>query len=285
MTEKGPSGALFQFPGQARLPVARGPGCHNRAKSRRPPVPGLTPRALHAKAQPDPPDDGIAMTHSSSFLALALSLALAAPVLAQTTTAPAEGTPATETPATGEDLAKAGISMGETVDGVGSTYIKETFGDWQLSCVRTEVGVDPCQLYQLMQDDQGNSVAEINLFNLPKGSQAAAGASIVTPLETLLTAQVTMRVDAGQAKRYPFTLCASMGCIARVGFTEAEVNAFKRGNKATFVIVPAMLPDEQVEITMSLTGFTAAYDAVVAANDAADKAQAEAAAAAPKQGN
>jgi invasion protein IalB len=231
------------------------------------------------------------MTFSPSYLALALALTLAAPVAAQTT-APATGTtpttPATEAPVTDEDVAKAGISMGEEVDGIGSTYTKETHGDWQLSCVRSGTEADPCQLYQLMQDDQGNSVAEISIFNLPAGSQAVAGATIVTPLETLLTAQVTMRVDNGQAKRYPFTLCASMGCIARVGFTEAEVNSFRRGNKATFVIVPAMLPDEQVEITMSLTGFTAGYEAVTAANDAADKAAAEAAKAAegaPKQGN
>jgi invasion protein IalB len=230
------------------------------------------------------------MTFSHPLLAVALSFALVGPAAAQTATtppaAPAEGTTAAPTES---DIAAAGISMGEEVDGIGSTYVKESHGDWQVSCVRSETGVDPCQLYQLMQDDQGNSVAEINLFNLPKGGQAAAGASIVTPLETLLTAQVTMRVDGGQAKRYPFTLCASMGCIARVGFTEAELNAFRRGNKATFVIVPAMLPEEQVEITMSLSGFTAGYEAVVAANDAADKAAAEAAKAAgteaPKTGN
>ncbi|MDP2084095.1 MAG: invasion associated locus B family protein [Gemmobacter sp.] len=223
------------------------------------------------------------MKSSASLLALVLTLAFAAPTLAQTTTAPAPGTETTP-PATA--LGSAGISMGEEVDGIGTTYVKETHGDWQLSCVRSDIGADPCQLYQLMQDDQGNSVAEINLFNLPKGSEAAAGASIVTPLETLLTAQVTMRVDNGQAKRYPFTLCASMGCIARVGFTEAELAGFRKGNKATLIIVPAMLPDERVEITMSLKGFTAGYDAVVAANDAADKAAAEAAkAAAPKTGN
>jgi len=230
------------------------------------------------------------MKTSSSLLALALSLALALPAAAQTPPPPAAGA---ETPVTAEEISKAGISMGEEVNAVGTTYIKEAHGDWQLSCVRSGTDADPCQIYQLMQDDQGNSVAEINLFNLPKGSEAAAGASIVTPLETLLTAQITMRVDAGQAKRYPFTLCASVGCIARVGFTEAEIASFRKGNKASFIIVPAMLPDEQVEITMSLKGFTAAYEAVVAANDAADKAAAEAAAeaakaaadAAPKTGN
>lgn len=226
------------------------------------------------------------MKPTHPLFALALSALLAAPALAQTTTAPAapEQKPATEAPAApaaaDEAAEKAGISMGEEVEGIGTTYVKETFDDWQVTCVRTETGIDPCQLYQLMQDDQGNSVAEINMFNLPAGGKAAAGASIVTPLETLLTAQVTMRVDNGQAKRYPFTLCASMGCVARVGFTAEELNSFRKGNKASFIIVPAMLPDEQVQITMSLKGFTAGYEAVVKANDAADKAAAEAAKAA-----
>jgi len=120
-------------------------------------------------------------------------------------------------------------------------------------------------------------VAEINLFNLPPGGQAIAGASIVTPLETLLTAQVTVKIDSAQPKRYPFTLCAPIGCVSRVGFTAAEVDAFRKGNKGTLTIVPAMLPDETVDINLSLKGFTAVWDAMITANEAADKAAQEAA--------
>ncbi len=218
------------------------------------------------------------MYFSKPLLALALSFLITAPALAQTATeapaAPAETT-------TDADVAAAGISLGETVDGLGTTYVKESHGDWQMTCVRSELSDDPCQLYQLLKDTEGNSVAEINLFNLPAGSQAVAGASIVVPLETLLTAQITLRVDNGQAKRYPFTLCATVGCVARIGFTEAEMASFRGGNKATLIIVPAFAPDQQVELNMSLSGFTAGYRAVTTANDLADKAAAAAAAAQP----
>lgn len=220
---------------------------------------------------------------NTPLLALAMSFLLAAPALAQTTTEAPAAAPAdtsTAAPTSDAEVAAAGISMGEEVDGVGTTYVKETHGDWQVNCVRSGLEADPCQLYQLLRDSEGNSVAEINMFNLPAGAQAVAGASIVTPLETLLTAQVTLRVDNAQAKRYPFTLCATVGCISRIGFTQAELNAFRNGKQATIIIVPAMLPDEQVEIGMSLNGITAAYAAVTAANDLADKA---AAAAAPAQ--
>lgn len=214
------------------------------------------------------------MKSSDTIFALAFALFLGAPAFAQTTETPAAPTADTAAPAAegAAPAANAGVSMGQEVDDVGTTYVKETIEDWQVQCVRTGLEADPCQLYQLMKDGQGNSVAEINLFNLPAGGEAFAGASIITPLETLLTAQITMNVDSAAAKRYPFTLCAPMGCVSRVGYTEAEVNALRRGNKATFTIVPAMAPDQKVELTMSLKGFTKAFETVVAANVAADKA-------------
>ncbi|SLN10666.1 Invasion associated locus B (IalB) protein [Pseudoruegeria aquimaris] len=157
------------------------------------------------------------------------------------------------------------LSLGETVvEGprVGDTYVRDTYGDWELRCVKTEDDRDPCQLYQLLRDEVGNSVAEINLFGLEGNGPAAAGATIITPLETLLTQQITLSVDGGAGKRYPFTWCAQIGCVARVGFTPAEVESFKKGAKGTLVIVPVAAPDQQVVLTISLKGFTAGYDAV-----------------------
>jgi invasion protein IalB len=84
----------------------------------------------------------------------------------------------------------------------------------------------------------------------------------VVPLETLLTEQLTISVDGAQPKRYPFTWCAPLGCIARVGFTQAEIDGFKKGAKATILIVPAGAPNERVNLDLSLKGFTAGFDAV-----------------------
>jgi invasion protein IalB len=128
--------------------------------------------------------------------------------------------------------------------------------------MRTADGSDPCQLYQLLKDAQGTSVAEISLFPLPPGQQAIAGATIVAPLETLLTEQLTLAVDGATPKRYPFTWCAPLGCIARVGFTQAEIDGFKKGAKATMTIVPVAAPDQKVVLDISLKGFTAGFDAV-----------------------
>ncbi|GGH60446.1 invasion associated locus B family protein [Frigidibacter albus] len=211
------------------------------------------------------------MTPLRPALVLALALGLGLPALAQDAAAPAA--PATtEAPAaeaapaaTPEAPAEAAEAADET-PGIGEAYTEATHGDWEQRCVRTEDGSDPCQLYQLLKDDEGNPVAEFSLFGLPEAEQAAAGGTIMTPLETLLPEAILMQVDTGEAKRYAFTFCAPIGCVARVGFTDEEIAAFKRGNKATMAITPMAAPDRKVQLNISLKGFTAGYDAVNAAN-------------------
>ncbi|MGP9790151.1 invasion associated locus B family protein [Roseinatronobacter sp. NSM] len=160
------------------------------------------------------------------------------------------------------DSPSSALSTGEVIGeemGDGS-YIGNTHGDWELVCVENPDGEDPCQMYQLLRDGEGNATAEITLFPLPPGQEAAAGATILTPLETLLTAQLIMQVDEGSAKRYPFTFCTVVGCIARVGFTAEEVDAFRRGARAVWQVVPVGAPDQPIDLSMSLTGFTAAFN-------------------------
>ena len=184
-----------------------------------------------------------------AFLAMA---ALATPALAQTDS---------ETTTDEAETAATDLSMGEEALQVGQPYIAAESGDWALRCLKAEEGSsDPCQLYQLLRDEDGNSVAEISMFPLADGGEAAAGATIVVPLETLLTEQVTISVDGSNARRIPFTFCNGAGCVSRVGFSDEHVNQFKRGNQATLRIVPAAAPDQPVLLTISLTGFTVGFD-------------------------
>lgn len=152
-----------------------------------------------------------------------------------------------------------GLDLGREVE-EDPSYIKETYGDWQLQCFRSETGEDPCQMYQLLREDAGNPVAEFSLFKLPGNSQAVAGATIVVPLGTLLTEGLKIRVDGSATKNYNYSFCSLGGCFARIGFTQADIDAFKAGANATLIIVPAQAPDQRVEIKTSLTGFTAAFN-------------------------
>ncbi len=220
--------------------------------------------------------------------ALALMLALAAgPLFAQTTDAPADAPAAAEgTAAPADGASLDGLSMGTEVstgNEIGDTYIAANFEAWEQRCARTESGIDPCQLYMLLKDDQGNAVAEFTMFGLPEGTEgpATAGATFIAPLETLLTAGMTLQIDAAAPKAYPFTFCTQIGCVARLGFTAEEVAQLKKGAGAKITIVPFVAPDARVELPISLKGFTAGLAAVDAANAAADAASAAARAAEP----
>lgn len=163
-----------------------------------------------------------------------------------------------------EDAADIGqdLNLGREIDD-DPTYIKETYDAWQLKCFRNEgTEEDVCQMYQLLTEDAGNPVAEFSIFRLAEGAQAVAGATIVVPLGTLLSEELKIAVDGGRAKSYPFSFCTMAGCFARIGFTEADIEAFRRGQMAQLAIVPAQAPDQTVDIGASLAGFTAAYNNV-----------------------
>jgi len=154
------------------------------------------------------------------------------------------------------------LSLGEPADQVGRPYIKEVVKDWSLRCIKGQSADEDerCQMYQLLKDDQDAPIVEVSIFKLPEGGRALAGATVVAPLETALQQQLTIQVDSGQARKYPFAFCNPVGCYARIGFTAEDVASFKRGNAAKVTIYPFVAPDQKVELNMSLSGFTDAFD-------------------------
>ncbi len=206
-----------------------------------------------------------------TLLLLSTIAALAGlPLAAQETAGEA---PAAETDAPQVGNIGGGLDLGEDVTDSpnaggaprqAGTYIKETFQDWSLQCLEVPEGEDVCQMYQLLKDANGASVAEVSIFKLIDGGQVEAGGTFVVPLETLLTQKLTIAVDSGQARRYDYSFCSQIGCFARVGLTAEDIRRFKAGAKATITLVPALAPDQRVAVTMSLSGFTAAYDAASA---------------------
>ncbi len=224
------------------------------------------------------------MAAISKTLTLLMSLAAALPAAAQDTAAPADQAPAANAAPAADAATPADAQAAP--DGIGQPYTAETFDDWELRCVRTADGADPCQIYQLLRDKNGNPVSEISMISLQNGGKVSVGANIITPLETLLTEQLAFAVDDGKPQAYPFSFCTPVGCYARLGFTEEEVGKMKKGNKAAVTIVPVGNPNAKVTLDVSLKGFTAALEAQKKAEDAlATKAggAAEAPAEAPAQ--
>ena len=158
------------------------------------------------------------------------------------------------------------FSTGEVVENtpsMGDYYVKGSFGDWTLRCLKTEQAQDPCQLFQLMHTPDGSPVAEYNLNPVQSDGVVIAGANVITPLETLLTQQLTIQVDDENAKIYPFAFCVQMGCVARIGLTEEDLDSYRSGAQAIITMFPAAAPTKPERLTLSLTGFTAGHEALM----------------------
>ena len=189
-------------------------------------------------------------------VALALALSAAAPGWAQTDTTETEQTTADdEFPVAGE------TATDEPQEGDG--YLKSQHEKWEVRCIKALEGQeDLCRIYNLLIDEDGASVAEFNLTALPKGGKAAAGVDIATPLGSLLTKQVLLRIDSGQTNRYPYTWCDQLACYARFGLTGAEVDALKRGLNAQVTVWSVAAPEEPIVLNISLKGFTASWNEI-----------------------
>ncbi|WP_424833637.1 invasion associated locus B family protein [Ruegeria sp.] len=184
------------------------------------------------------------------LLTLTTAVVLGTSALAQETTQ--EQTDQTQV---GSDL-----DLGESGPRVGEQYIKEESGDWGVSCLKSQDGNDPCAMVQVLNGAQGDPIAEVTIGKLPAGGAAVAWANVVVPLETLLQAQLAMSIDGAPRKLYNYHHCIPLGCLAQLGLTQADIDAMKSGTKAVLSLVPARLPDQVVNMEMSLAGFTAAFD-------------------------
>ncbi|WP_299660399.1 invasion associated locus B family protein [uncultured Ruegeria sp.] len=172
----------------------------------------------------------------------------------------------TEAPDTGAEVGS-DLDLGQTGPRIGEQYVKEQSGDWNISCIKSEGNEDPCAMVQILDNPQGDPIAEISIGKLPQGGAAVAWANVVVPLETLLQAQLAVSIDGAPRKLYNYHHCVSVGCIAQLGLTQGDIDAMKSGSTAVLSLVPARLPDQVLNMEMSLSGFTSGFDGLnVSAN-------------------
>ncbi|MFT4999783.1 MAG: invasion protein IalB [Paracoccaceae bacterium] len=144
----------------------------------------------------------------------------------------------------------------------GQTYAREVFGDWELLCIKTPEGPEPCEIGQLILDANATPVSDVRIFPLPQGSAAIAGANFITPLGVLLQSGLVFGIDDKEVKQYPYQFCNNIGCIARVGFTPLELQAMRKGEVGKMTFRMANAPDKPANIELSLKGFAAAFAAL-----------------------
>lgn len=199
------------------------------------------------------------MTRSLFALSLIAALA-AAPVMAQQadTEAEAEAAPA--------ETAEAAPAQPPRMKTEEEAVVGEPYGriegDWRVVCQKTLSGEDPCRMGQLLRDEAGNPVIEVEVSRFKGGNAPDAVMVINTPVGTILTEGVTLTIDTSKPAKVPFFYCDGQVCVSRVNLRDADAAAFKRGNMAKVTIVPVTNPGTPVSVDMPLTGFTASYDSL-----------------------
>ncbi len=142
-------------------------------------------------------------------------------------------------------------------------YIKERFENWTLKCIKPVNSIERCEANQIIFNQKQQPVAEISIIKLPKGQVAAAAATIIVPLETILSEGLVLAIQELEPKKYQFKFCNSLGCYSQIGLTEDEVEALKKKEEASIFLKHISSGDQQIVIPMSLDGFTKIFSNLI----------------------
>ena len=159
-----------------------------------------------------------------------------------------------------------GLSIGkplETLREPGEIYLAGNKGDWNVRCITGNPGkADRCEIQQLLFINENTPIADISIFKLPAGEIAVAAANVMVPLETLLTKKFRVAFSEESKKEFPYSFCNKNGCLVRMGLLEEDIEAMKKGASSEISITHISKPDSAINLSLSLDGFTAAFDII-----------------------
>ena len=157
-----------------------------------------------------------------------------------------------------------GLSLGkplETIREPGEIYLAGNKGDWNVRCVTGNLGeIDKCEIQQLIFLNENTPIADISIFKLPDGEIAVAAANVMVPLETLLTKNFRFAFSDKIVKEFQYSFCNQNGCLVRMGLLKEDIEAMKKGSSSELSITHISRPETTINLSLSLDGFTAAFD-------------------------
>lgn len=173
--------------------------------------------------------------------------------------------PATETldlgaQAPAERSSASDSALAPADQGAAGEITRSTVGAWDVACPAEAIN---CAMAQIGNDSTGTPVLEMVVRKLAEPLEvgertAIAVLDVITPLGVVLTEGLSVTIDDGRKESAPFQICTEQGCLVREPIDEELVARFKRGNNATVSVIAAN--QGEVSATLSLSGFTKAYD-------------------------
>ena len=159
-----------------------------------------------------------------------------------------------------------GLSIGKPLKNIrepGEIYLAGNKGDWNVRCITGNLGeVDKCEIQQLLFLNENTPIADISIFKLPDSQIAVAAANVMVPLETLLTKKFRVAFSKEIVKEFQYSFCNQNGCLVRMGLLEEDIEAMKKGSTSEISITHISKPESSINLTLSLSGFIAAFDAI-----------------------
>ena len=139
----------------------------------------------------------------------------------------------------------------------GASALSEMHGSWSVNCSVREAAKD-CGFSQSAGNPQTGSALVAMELAAPAANRAEG--MLLTAFGLRLDAGVQLGIDGqqlGQAR--PFLTCVQTGCLVPLDFDEVSLSAMKVG---TMLEVTGVKVDDgqPVTVTLSLAGFTAAYN-------------------------
>lgn len=138
----------------------------------------------------------------------------------------------------------------------------DTFRDWTVQCESAQKGTaQTCYIFQNLLLKQGQK----RLLHMAVGYLAKSGkpaAFFTLPLGVSLPGGVSLSVDDGPPQRFRYERCEADGCLAPLILGDDLIRALKAGRQARVAFFDASR--REISVPVSLLGFTAGYDTLVA---------------------
>jgi len=135
----------------------------------------------------------------------------------------------------------------------------QVFNDWKTQCPEKGASSKTCHIFQNLVAKDGKSRVLHIAIGYVEGRDDPA-AIITLPLGLSLPQGVGLRVDENTPSRHPYQACFNSGCQAGFPVDSTLMAQLRGGDKAYIRVYD--LSNQQIDIPISLSGFTAAIKAV-----------------------
>ncbi len=138
----------------------------------------------------------------------------------------------------------------------------QVFKDWTARCEAdpSDASVTRCYIIQAVFLGEQSQPAMLMAVAYPPGRDTPLATAIL-PLGTDLRPGIEVAIGAGEAQRYPFSVCLADGCQAHIPLNADLLAAFKKGIEGS-VAFRRGADRRNVKVPFSLKGFTAAVNSL-----------------------